>query len=162
MYYELLEQMQEISFTDNVVNGASYIMVDGKFCDFRSIGDEQMLKARTKYPYVIHPDFDRFYMNLVDTSFIPNRIVYADNAIKINDGYYETSIKPYIVLPQNDITEEQYKTIELWVCTLKKGTLLVSIIDTKHSVIFEDISHIDAKDILNGIKKLYIDFKKDE
>lgn len=154
----------QLVFSNSYVQGASYIMNDGKFIDFRSSNNLLLSPEQENRTRATHIDFDRY---LIVNEFINTEkkqhklLVNSDNAIAINDGSNFTVEKPYFVLPPNKPTNAQFSALLNWLDYLTTISDLVQIENTTKNVsqrFYFKKQENDGwltDDIIKEIKKMY-------
>lgn len=154
----------QLVFSNNYVQGASYIMNDGKFIDFRSSNNLLLNPENQNRTRVTHIDFDRY---LIDNEFISvenkdhKLLVNSDNAIAINDGTNLTIEKPYFVLPPSKPTNAQFTSLLNWLDYIATISDLIQIENTTKNVMqrfyFKKPENDGwlTDDIIKEIKKMY-------
>lgn len=154
MLYELIKNnCPEVEFTSNHVKGPSYIMPDGKYVDISNV---QNIHS-TSYKHTIHPDLDTLLINIFNPEYSKNILLYTDNAVKLQTGEYISCEKPYVILPLNQLSNDQYESLELWLFNLKNSPKHnLTVYHSDNNVVGEyDLSQIEPKDVINDIKKYF-------
>ena len=140
-------------FTDSIVNGASYIMPDGKYLNIKQAGDDGILELRPHFNVMCagHNQLDSYIKNQLfeDLPFME-----SDNAIKVNNGnlYPET---PYITVPQIELTTAQNVALRDFINDIKIShqTLFVGYERDKKLIEF-DLTETSTDAIVERIQKV--------
>lgn len=116
---ELTSKLKELGFkfTNNIPNGASYLLKDGTFLSMEDNRD--ILKPINKK--ATHPDLDYYLLDkeLINIGDNANRaLISNDNAIRLNDGTNFRNEGAMITLPTTSLTPIQYKKLEDWLYNL--------------------------------------------
>lgn len=162
--YENLKE-KNISFSDAIPKGASYIMGDGLFLDLLASKEIVVAKERADKTYVTHPQFVDY---LVRAGLIDKRcekpLLDSDNAIAINDGTNYIKEAAYICLPFIEPSTEQFESLLNWLTNLMSISPVVQI-ETKNKVpvIIYDFVSLEndngwtPEKIIENIKQMYIE-----
>ena len=153
---------KQLVFSNNYVQGSSYIMNDGKYLDIKSskqIIYPQDYQSRTK---ITHASFDHYLQRVeLSPTKVYKYLVESDNAIALNDGTNFNVEKPYFVLPQNKPTNAQFTSLLNWLDYITTISDLVQIEDVRNQVsqsfYFKkpDNDGWLTDDIIKEIKKMY-------
>lgn len=162
--YENLKE-KNITFSNAIPRGASYIMGDGLFLDLLASKEKVVAKERADKSYVTHPQFVDY---LVRVGLIDKRcekpLLDSDNAIAINDGTNYIKEAAYICLPFIEPSAEQYESLLNWLTNLMSISPVVQI-ETKNKVpvIIYDFVSLEndngwtPEKIIENIMQMYVE-----
>lgn len=164
MIYNLLKNAN-ITFTNNVPNGISFIMEDGKFLDVESsrgiiLDQENHYESEIK---INHSTFEGFLyrIGLINEQNIKS-LVLTDNAIAINDGSNYACEAAYLNLPQNEPTTAQYNSLADWLTHLCGKCDIVQLEERRKKLIkvynLISVNNEQAytpEEIIQDIKRMY-------
>ena len=164
MIYNLLKNAN-ITFTNNVPNGISFIMEDGKFLDVESSKDV-ILDQEQNYEIghkINHSTFENYLyrVGLINKTDIKS-LVLTDNAIAINDGSNYACEAAYFNLPQNEPTTAQYNSLADWLTQLCGKCDIVQLEERRKKMIkvyrlisLENEQAYTPEEIIQDIKRMY-------
>ena len=142
---------QSFGYGGSIETGAFYILPDGSAIKSKEHSDIDKFLIKNKFIKVI--DKDEYNYN---SSGNGSLFMDAINCVRIRRrGGRDSWLLPYIVLPEKDLTNEQYRVISDWVefVLANSGSLDVETMQGKHKVFKSSNSSTDK--VINAIKRFY-------
>lgn len=169
MIYEKLLELG-FKFTKNPPKGSTMLFPNGDFLDLYE--NRELLGLKTKREQLIHHDLEDLllkkgicsYKDCAERLTTPGcnkkLFISTDNAIYMQDGtnwYFENC---YLELPKERITEEQEKSLLLWLDNLFYNVKLknkeLQVVKDKRIIYFNyNDKEFISEDIIKKIKMLY-------
>ena len=147
---------------DNSVK-VGYIMPDGKFLDLEKnagvINPEESSDNR-----MCHWKLD-IYLSVsgLTDQCVEKSLISSDNAVCINDGSIYTQDLTYFILPEEELTDEQYDALEDWLGYVKSKSDIVHLISARRFIYRryeytkqEDDGLWTPNEIIKDIKHFYV------
>lgn len=156
IYEKLIEK--ELIFVNIPPVGSSYIMSDGKFLDLKNNAIQNKMENCPSNSKPNHVLLDGYILSQINNELEHKHDIlkHTDNGVKLNDGTMYEFEKPYVDLPSNNLTTEQYASLELWLTNVltKTELIYVGFNNNRHYKTFYT-ENATAKQIIKEIKKLY-------
>ena len=142
---------QSFGYGGSIETGAFYILPDGSAIKSKEHSDIDKFLIKNKFIKII--DKDEYNYN---SSGNGSLFMDAINCVRIRRrGGRDSWLLPYIVLPEKDLTNEQYRVIKDWVDFVlsNSGSLDVETMQGKNKVFKSSNSSTDK--VINAIKRFY-------
>ena len=142
---------QSFGYGGSIETGAFYILPDGSAIKSKEHSDIDKFLIKNKFIKII--DKDEYNYN---SSGSGSLFMDAINCVRIRRrSGRDTWLLPYMVLPEKDLTNEQYRVISDWVefVLSNSGSLDVETMQGKNKVFKSSNSSTDK--VINAIKRFY-------